>query len=103
MPLGTSPSSTSPLPATQGAGPSAPLSVAAIKAGPAVLVPLDADTLLGARTHDLTDPDVVDRMHDWRGQAQSVSLREHSRAATSTWKVGRAWNCGSFAICKPAE
>ena len=82
---------------------SAPLSVAAIKAGPAVLVPLDADTLLGARTHDVTDPDVVDRMHDWRGQAQPVSLREHSRAATSTWKVGRPWNRGSFAICFPAE
>ena len=42
------------------AGRSAPLSVAAIKAGLAVLVPLDADPLLGGETHDLTDPNVAD-------------------------------------------
>ena len=42
------------------AGRSAPLSVAAIEAGLAVLVPLDTDPLLGGETHDLTDPNVAD-------------------------------------------
>ena len=42
------------------AGRSAPLSVAAIKAGLAVLLPLESDPLLGGETHDLTDPNVVD-------------------------------------------
>ena len=42
------------------AGRSALLSVAASKAGLAVLVPLDADSLLGGETHDLADPNVAD-------------------------------------------
>ena len=42
------------------AGRSAPLSVAAIRAGLAVLELLDADPLLGGETHDLTDPNVAD-------------------------------------------
>ena len=33
-----------------------------IKAGLAVLVPLDADHLLGGKAHDLTDPNVVDHV-----------------------------------------
>ena len=42
------------------AGRSAPLSVAAIKAGLAVLVPQDSDPLQGGETHDLTDPNDID-------------------------------------------
>ena len=44
------------------AGRDAPLSVAAIKAGLAVLVPLDAYLLLGGEAHDLTNSDVVDHI-----------------------------------------
>ena len=42
------------------AGRSALLSVAASKAGLAVLVPMDADSLLGGETHDFADPNVAD-------------------------------------------
>ena len=44
----------------------------------AVLVLLDADSLLGGEAHDLTDPNVVDHVLQSACQARLASLREHS-------------------------
>ena len=82
------------------AGRSAPLSVAAIKAGLAVLVPVDADLLLGGETHDLTDPNIADYVlqFTWSGSlgfAADAPRRSDPDAATHTQNFWQTENLGS--------
>ena len=76
------------------AGRGAPLSVAAIKAGLAVLVPFDAEAPL-REAHDLTDPNVDDI---WHGQVRLVSLQEYSHAATRAQRFWGISICGGRKI-----
>ena len=69
------------------AGHSAPLSVAAVKAELAVLVPLDADSRLGEEAHDLTGPDVVDKVLRLARSGSVGFAAGETHAATRTQRL----------------
>ena len=86
------------------AGYTTSLSAASIKADLAVLVPLDADSRLEEKAHDLTEPDVVDRvLRLTYGHVRSASPQEHLHAPTRTQMLPKISTRASKAILCSTE